>query len=323
MLPLRLVEESQSGRSSRASNTSRNSIHSGSFASGGSRPVSVASRNSLNLRASSISRASGSKSPPVNKRSSMASSVAETLQQTGPAASLEDQTLILFARLMEGGREDDETCRDLDQLSKLLNDDAEAQQKNPNHPSICKVIDGDCVDTVVCYLDMRQDDVVRGHATLTTSAYLKAAGQEGSKTLKTFFFDRVQRGTYDDYIVAFCVAAQTFPIVPELTAELFLSEGFLSSLGPLMRRKWKSRKVETACLEMLNAACMNQHCREAIFKYCVEWLEEVVDQEPTEVVRSMNNDPNLHSEGGSISMRRHSEQVQNLAAVILAKLRVS
>ncbi|CAH0014542.1 unnamed protein product [Clonostachys rhizophaga] len=248
-------------------------------------------------------------------------SVAETLQRTGPSATLEDQTLILLARLMEGGREDDETCRDLDELTRLLNDDAEAQTKNKNHQSICKLIDGDCVDTVLCYLDMRQEDVVRSHAILTTSAYLKAAGQDGAKALSAFFFDRVKRGTYDDYIVAFCVAAATFPIVPDLTTDLFLSEGFLASLAPLMRRKWKSRKVETACLEMLNAASMNQHCREAIQKYCVEWLEEVVDQEPTEVVRSMNHDPNVQSEGGSISMRRHSEQVQNLAAVILAKLR--
>lgn len=266
---------------------------------------------------------SGSGSSTPNQQNSMASSASETLQQTGPAASLEDQTLILFARLMEGGREDDETCRDLDQLTRLLNEDAEAHEKNKDHKSICSVIDGDCVDTVLCYLDVRQDEVVRGHAILTTSAYLKAAGEDGAEALKAFFFDRVQRGTYDDYIVAFCVAAQTFPIVPDLSAELFLSEGFLASLGPLMRRKWKSRKVETACLEMLNAACMNQHCREAIQKYCVEWLEEIVDQEPTEVVRSMNNDPNLQSEGGSISMRRHSEQVRNLAAVILAKLRVS
>jgi hypothetical protein len=246
----------------------------------------------------------------------------ESSVAAGPSASLEDQTLILFARLMEGGREDDETSRDLDHLTRLLNEDADAQEKNKGHKSICSVIDGDCVDTVLCYLDMRQDEVVRSHAILTTSAYLKAAGQEGSNMLKTFFFDRVQRGTYDDYIVAFCVAAQIFPIVPDLTSELFLSEGFLASLGPLMGRKWKSRKVETACLEMLNAACMNQQCREAIQKYCVEWLEEVVDQEPSQVVRSMNNDPNLQSEGGSISMRRHSEQVQNLAAVILAKLKV-
>ncbi|KAG9257581.1 myosin-binding striated muscle assembly central-domain-containing protein [Emericellopsis atlantica] len=269
----------------------------------------------------SSQQVSGMSTPNPNQRDNMASSVAETLGQTGPAASLEDQTLILFARLMEGGREDDETCLDLDSLTKLLNEDAEAQQRNKEHPSICKLIDSDCVDTLVCYLDMRQDEVVRGHAILTTSAYLKAAGDEGANALKNFFFDRVNRGTYDDYIVAFCVASQIFPIVPDITSQLFLSEGFLPSLGPLMKRKWKSRKVETACLEMLNAACMNQHCREAIQKYCVEFLEEIVDQEPTEVVRSMNNDPNLHSEGGSISMRRHSEQVQNLAAVILAKLR--
>ena len=249
--------------------------------------------------------------------------VAETQQNNGPPASLEDQTLIVFARLMEGGQEDDETCKDLSELTKLLNDDYEARQKDKSHPSICNVIDADCVDTVLCYLDMRQPDVVRGHATLSTSAYLKAAGDDGSKALSTFFFDRVGRGTYDDYIVAFCVAAATFPIVPDITAELFLSEGFLPTLGPLMGRKWKSRKVETACLEMLNAACMNPMCREAIQKYCTEWLEEVVDQDLTEVVRSMNADPNLQIEGGSISMRRHSEQVQHLAAVILAKLRVS
>jgi hypothetical protein len=248
--------------------------------------------------------------------------VAETLQHNGPPATLEDQTLIVLARLMEGGQEDEETCRDLDELTKLFNDDAEMREKDKSHKSICSVIDADCVDTMLCYLDMRQPDIVRGHATLSTSAYLKAAGEDGSAALSTFFFDRVGRGTYDDYIVAFCVAAATFPIVPDITAQLFLNEGFLPSLGPLMRRKWKSRKVETACLEMLNAACMNGTCREAIQKYCTEWLEEVVDQDLTEVVRSMNADPNLQIEGGSISMRRHSEQVQHLAAVILAKLRV-
>lgn len=247
---------------------------------------------------------------------------ADSSQQLDSAVSVEDQTLIVLARLMGGGQEDDETCRDLDELTKLLNDDYEAAQKDKSHDSICKVIDSDCVDTIVCYLDMRQPDIVRGHATLSTSAYLKAAGDDGSKKLSAFFFDRVRRGTYDDYIVAFCVAAAIFPIVPDLTAELFLNESFLPTLGSLMRRKWKSRKVETACLEMLNAACMNAPCREAINKYCIEWLEEVVDQDPTEVVRSMNADPNLQSDGGSISMRRHSEQVQYLAAVILAKLRV-
>lgn len=248
----------------------------------------------------------------------------ETLQGDGQASSLEDQTLLVFARLMEGGQEDEETCRELDELTKLLNDDAEAQQRDKaGHRTICRVVDGDCLDTVLCYLDMRQPDIVRGHATLTTSAYLKAAGDDGFKKLSAFFFDRVRRGTYDDYIVAFCVASSMFPIVPDLTANLFLSEGFLVSLGHLIRREWKSRKVETACLEMLNAACMNSACRDAVQKYCVEWLEEVVDQDPMGTGGAPGADPQVQGEGGSISMRRHSEQVQHLAAIILAKLRVS
>ena len=123
--------------------------------------------------------------------------------------------------------------------------------------------------------------------------------------------------------MAFCVASATFPIVPDLTSELFLNEGFLGSLGPLMRREWKSRKVETACLEMLNAACMDSRCREAIQKYCVEWLEEVVEQYTTDISSKLSAQPDLQGEEGSVSMRRHSEQVQYLAAVILAKLRVS
>ncbi|KAL2127900.1 hypothetical protein VTI74DRAFT_10008 [Chaetomium olivicolor] len=237
-----------------------------------------------------------------------------------PPLGREDQTLLLFAGLMEGGKEDEETVAELDKLTKLLNEDVEFTKKGEK--SITSVIDSDCVDTIVCYLDMRQADIVRGHAMLCTSAYLKAAGENGNKKLSEFFRCRVERGTYDDYIVAFCVAAVIFPIVPDLTSELFLSEGFLGSLGPLMRRKWKSRKVETACLEMLNAACMHQACREAVQKYCVDWLEEIVDQDPEDAVRDMHHvDPDVSSQEGSISMRRHSQHVQNLAAVVLAKLR--
>ncbi|KAI1124128.1 putative actin cytoskeleton organization protein [Nemania abortiva] len=230
-----------------------------------------------------------------------------------------EQTQLLLARLMEGGQEDDDTCQALDRLTKLLNDDAASKTKTA---SICEVLDDVCVDTILGYLDMRQAESVRGHAILTVSAYLKAAGNKGSRALQTFFFDRVKRGTYDDYIVAFCVAAAVFPVAPDATAEMFLSEGFLPSLDPLMRRKWKSRKVETACLEMLNAASMRSDCREAIRKYCIDWLEEVVDQNPEELSRAIHAaDPGVQVTPGSIAMRRHSQAVQNLAAVILAKLR--
>ncbi|KAL2759727.1 hypothetical protein ACRALDRAFT_2096661 [Sodiomyces alcalophilus JCM 7366] len=249
--------------------------------------------------------------------------------QTRGQLSREDETLLILARLMEGGQEDDETIRDLDELTKLLNQDSQltqASSKGPaasatGNPSICSVLDADCVDTMLSYLDMRQPDAVRGHAVLTTAAYLKAAGDDGAAKLSSFFRDRVRRGTYDDCILAFCVAASTFPIVPDLTATLFLTQGFLASLGPLMRRKWKSRKVETACLEMLNAACIHSACRDAVLKYCADWLEEVVDQDPAQVAHEfMTQDPDS-SGASSVTMRRHSEAVQNLAAVILAKLR--
>jgi hypothetical protein len=253
----------------------------------------------------------------------MMASVGEAGPPEAEKMSRTDQTLTLIAALMEGGKEDDETCQDLDKLTKLLNDDIEEAKKGEE--SITKVIDGDCVDTLVAYLDMRQPDKVRGHATLTTSAYLKAAGEDGNQKLATFFHDRIKRGNYDDYIVAFCVAAATFPIMPDLLSNLMLTEGFLSSLAPLMRRTWKSRKVETACLEMLNAACMTSGaCREAVQKYCGDWLEEIVDQDPEEVVASMYTaNPDANPQEGSVAMRRHSQQVQNLAAVVLAKLRVS
>ncbi|KAF6816812.1 actin cytoskeleton organization protein [Colletotrichum sojae] len=249
--------------------------------------------------------------------------MAAVTQATAPKTepSREDETLLVLARLMEGGKEDDETIRDLDQLTKLLNDDVQLIEAKKGSSTICKLIDSECVDTILAYLDMRQPEIVRAHAIVATSAYLKAGGDDGAKKLSGFFFDKIKRGTYDDYILAFCVAAATFPVVPDLTTELFLSEGFLASLGPLMRRKWKSRKVETACLEMLNAACMNSQCRDAVNKYCTEWLEEVVDQDPDEIAKEMQQDPEYSVQEGSVAMRRHSEQVQNLAAVILAKLR--
>lgn len=250
----------------------------------------------------------------------MATTTVATQQHAG--LSREDRTQLLLAQLMEGGREDDETCRDLDMVTALLNEDYELTKADKNVPSICNVIDADCLDTILGHMDLRQPEEVRAHATLTSAAYLKAAGEEGAKALSTFFFDRVRRGTYDDFIVAFCVASHMFPIAPELISELFLSPGFLPSLAPLMNRKWKSRKVETACLEMLNAACMHPQCREAVEKYCIDWLEEVVDQDPNEVTRALDSDTQISLEDGSVNVNRHSIKVQIMAGVVLAKIRV-
>ncbi|KAH8803752.1 myosin-binding striated muscle assembly central-domain-containing protein [Hyaloscypha sp. PMI_1271] len=237
------------------------------------------------------------------------------------SVTIEDQTLLLLAGLMEGGQEDEDTCKELNSLTKLLNDDSSEETRSPKpHKPLYELIDADSVDTILGYLDMRQPPTVRGHATLTTSAYLKASGEKGVELLTEFFDARVGKATYDDFIIAFSVAASLFPVVPDVISTLFLREGFIVSLGPLMKRKWKSKKVEQAALEMLNAACMHTQCREAIKKYCAEWLDEIVtDVPPTSA--GVSSPDKLHQiEHGSIQQRIHSEQVRNIAAVVLAKL---
>jgi hypothetical protein len=237
--------------------------------------------------------------------------------------SLEDRTLLLLARLMEGGQEDEDTCKELDALTKLLNDDTSEETRSTEpHKPLHELIDTDTVETILGYLDMRQPPAVRGHATLTTSAYLRAAGDKGVHNLSDFFYSRVEKATYDDFILAFSVATSIFPIVPDVSATLFLSEGFVVSLGPLMKRKWKSKKVEQAALEMLNAACMNTPCREAIKKYCTEWLEEIVNDVPPTTAEVSSPERYHVAEDGPMQQRIHSEPVRNLAAVVLAKLQV-
>ena len=238
--------------------------------------------------------------------------------------SLEDQTLLLLASLMEGGKEDEDACNGLNSLTKLLHDDSsvETRSKEPHRP-LWELVDADSVETILGYLDMRQPPSVRGHATLTTSAYLKASGDKGVEQLSDFFYSRVAKATYDDFILAFSVAACIFPVVPDVIATLFLSEGFVVSLGPLMKRKWKSKKVEQAALDMLNAACMNTACREAIQKYCTEWLEEIVNDVPESSIDVASPERQHVAEDGPIQQRIHSERVRNLAAVVLAKIQVS
>jgi protein unc-45 len=238
--------------------------------------------------------------------------------------SIEDQVILLVARLMEGGQEDDDTCRTLDKLTKLLTEVSVYVPRGQQEPKpLHELIDTDGFGTILGCLDMREGQVIRGHATLTVSAYLKASGQSGADYLSFFFKSRISKGTYDDFLVAFSVAACIFPLVPSVSAELFLSEGFVNSLGSLMRRKWKSKKVEQACLEMLNAASMDAACREAIRKYCTEWLEEILAQpsRATGALEALDERPVMDE--GTQQQRAHSEIVINLAAVILAKSQVS
>lgn len=234
-------------------------------------------------------------------------------------APLEDQMILRIAKLMQGGEEDEDICKTLDAVTRLLNDES---VRNTSSKPLHELIDKDGFVTILECLDMRQGNMIRGHAIVTVSSYLKVTDKLGAGRLREFFLARVRKATYDDFIVAFSVAASVFPVVPGLSAELFLSEGFVSSLGPLMKRKWKSRKVEQACLEMLNAACMDTACREAIRKYCAEWLEEIIANHPVDVADIDTTDRHLIAEDGPLQQRIHSQEVRNVAAVILTKIQV-
>ncbi len=228
-----------------------------------------------------------------------------------------DEFLVVLAGLMEGGQKDKGAAQTLAALTQLLS--REDDRVPPTGPQLAKKLDEDCFDTLMSYCDMRQDSVVRGHGTMALSAYLKAAQEQGIKQLKAFFYRRVKKGTYDDYIMAFSAASCTFPLVPDTSAELFLSEGFVCSLGPLMKREWKSRKVEYACLDMLNTACMNAKCRESIKEHCTEWLDDVVSEEvPNEEIKE--EEMGLTGKDDPMQQRLHTPIVKNLAAVVLAKL---
>jgi len=73
---------------------------------------------------------------------------------------------------------------------------------------------------------------------------------------------------------------------------------------------------------MLNAACMNAQCREAIQKFCLEWLEEIVSNEPSHPSEVRSPERAVVVADGPVREQMHSESVKNLAAVILAKLQV-
>ena len=73
---------------------------------------------------------------------------------------------------------------------------------------------------------------------------------------------------------------------------------------------------------MLNAACMNASCREVVKKYCTEWLDEIVNDAPPFHADVSSPDRQEVIEDGSVQQRIHSEQVRNLAAVVLTKLQV-
>src|SRR5436189_3582815 len=82
--------------------------------------------------------------------------------------SVEDEVLRTVARLMEGGQEDEDTCRTLDKLTKMLEEFPTYLPSGQKEPKpLHELIDMEGFETILGELDMREGLMIRGHAILT------------------------------------------------------------------------------------------------------------------------------------------------------------
>ncbi|KIY04175.1 uncharacterized protein Z520_00867 [Fonsecaea multimorphosa CBS 102226] len=179
---------------------------------------------------------------------------------------VEDDLFQLFlAKLMETGHDHD--GRALKGIALLLIADTQR---------LHTFIDEDAYEALMGSLDLRLPPDVRGQATLVLSKYFEVAEPTGQEYLSNYITSHVQRKKGDDLVLAFSAGASLFPVIPAVVAPLFLVDGFLSSLMPLLDRRFSSPLVHDAFLFLLNAACIDSACRTAIAQHCASWLADKV-----------------------------------------------
>lgn len=193
---------------------------------------------------------------------------------------------LFTAKLMESGHDLD--GRSLKGIARLLAVDAEKLQN---------LIDDEVLEVIVSSLDNRLPLELRSQATLAVTKYLEVAKETGEERFSKIVSAKIAKGHNDDLIVGFSAAAAVFPVVPNVVAGHFLSDEFMTCLASLISKNMKSRTVELSVMELLNAACINAPCREAISKNLSNWLSHV--------------------------LTNGTDQSSDLAAVVLAKVRAT
>lgn len=193
---------------------------------------------------------------------------------------------LFLAKMLESGHDFD--GRALKGITRLLAVDAGRLQP---------LIDDEGLEAILSSLDHRLPLELRSQATLATAKYLEVAKERGEKKFSALIATMIGKGRLDDLIIAFSAVAAVFPVAPTAAATVFLSDGFMKSLKPLASRDARRKKVEISVLELLNAACINRPCREAITKDFSDWL--------------------------SHTLTNGSDEGSELAAVVLAKIRAS
>lgn len=173
---------------------------------------------------------------------------------------------LFLAKLMEVG--DDLDGRALRGISRLLATEGE---------KLHELMDEETLTAILSSLDYRLPREVRSQATLATSKYLEAAEEKGQTMLANFIRKKLTRHNSEDLMKAFSAVAAIFLLTPSIASALFMTDGFVPSLVPLFEKRGKSVQVNQAALDMLNAACVDGPCREAIAKYCTGWLQQILE----------------------------------------------
>lgn len=179
---------------------------------------------------------------------------------------VEDDLFQLFlAKLMETGHDHD--GRALKGIALLLIADTQR---------LHTFVDEEAFEALMGSMDLRLPADVRGQATLVLSKFFEVAETAGQEYLYKYVTSHVARQKGDDLVLSFSAAASLFPVIPNMMAQLFLTNGFLASLMPLLGKQFSSPIVHEAFLILLNAACIDGACRTAIAQHCATWLAHKV-----------------------------------------------
>lgn len=138
------------------------------------------------------------------------------------------------------------------------------------------IIDADSFDVILASLDIRLPKTLRDQATLASIKLFELSPDTARELISKFVTQRAEKGDADNLIIAFSAATAIFPIAVTAAAELFLTDGFVGTLVPLVEKK-KSHKLVQVTLELISAACVDKKCREAINRHCRDWLDMIAD----------------------------------------------
>jgi hypothetical protein len=138
------------------------------------------------------------------------------------------------------------------------------------------IIDADSFEVILASLDIRLPNSLRSQATLASIKLFELSPDTAKELISKFVTQRAEKGDADNLIIAFSAATAIFPIAVTAAAELFLTDGFVSTLVPVVEKK-KSHKLIQVTLELISAACVDKKCREAINRHCRDWLDMVAD----------------------------------------------